>query len=60
MWNIFEFRTLWLFSERTRKMREEELELEKEEEIKIWGKKGPDGKPECSDGGCSSCGTNCH
>ena len=25
----------WLFSERTRKMREEELELEKEEEIKI-------------------------
>ena len=25
----------WLFSERTRKMREEELELEKEEENKI-------------------------
>ena len=46
--------------ENNREMRKRGIKCAKEEEIKIWGKKGPDGKPECSDGGCSSCGTNCH
>ena len=45
--------------ENNREMRKRGIKCAKEE-IKIWGKKGPDGKPECSDGGCSSCGTNCH
>ena len=46
--------------ENNREMRKRGIKCAKEEEIKIWGKKGPGGKPECSDGGCSSCGTNCH
>ena len=41
-------------------MRKRGIKCAKEDEIKLWGKKGPDGKPECSEGGCSSCGTNCH
>ena len=40
-------------------MRKRGIKCAKEEEIRIWGKKGPDGKPECSDGGCSSCGSDC-
>ena len=43
-----------------REMRKRGIKCAKEDEIKLWGKKGPDGKPECSEGGCSSCGTNCH
>jgi hypothetical protein len=46
--------------ENNREMRKRGIKCAKEDEIKLWGKKGPDGKPECSDGGCSSCGTNCH
>ena len=46
--------------ENNREMRKRGIKCAKEEEKKIWGKKGPDGKPECSDGGCSSCGTKCH
>ena len=46
--------------ENNREMRKRGIKCAKEEEIKIWGKKGPDGKPECSEGGCGSCGSNCH
>ena len=41
-------------------MRKRGIKCAKEDEIKMWGRKGPDGKPECSDGGCSSCGSDCH
>ena len=45
--------------ENNREMRKRGIKCAKEDEIKMWGKKGPDGKPECSDGGCSSCGSDC-
>ena len=40
-------------------MRKRGIKCAKEDEMKMWGRKGPDGKPECSDGGCSSCGSDC-
>ena len=46
--------------ENNKEMRKRGIKCAKEEEIKIWGKKVPDGQPECNEGGCSSCGTNCH
>ena len=45
--------------ENNREMRKRGIKCAKEDEIKMWGKKGPDGKPECSEGGCGSCGSNC-
>ena len=45
--------------ENNREMRKRGIKCAKEEEIKIWGKKGPDGKPTCSEGGCGSCGSDC-
>ena len=46
--------------ENNREMRKRGIKCAKEEEIKIWGKKDKDGKPVCSEGGCSSCGSDCH
>ena len=46
--------------ENNREMRKRGIKCAKEDEIKLWGKKGPDGKPEGSEGGCGSCGSNCH
>ena len=46
--------------ENNKDMRNRGIKCAKEDEIKLWGKKGPDGKPECSEGGCGSCGSNCH
>ena len=44
--------------ENNREMKKRGITCAKEDEIKLWGKKGPDGKPECSEGGCSSCSSN--
>ena len=44
--------------ENNREMKKRGIKCAKEDEIKLWSKKGPDGKPECSEGGCSSCGSN--
>ena len=49
--------------ENNREMRKRGIKCAKEEEMKIWGKKGPDGKPlPCDEGGCGSCGSRdtCH
>ena len=45
--------------ENNREMRKRGIKCAKEEEIKIWGKKDKDGKSVCSEGGCSSCGSDC-
>ena len=45
--------------ENNREMRKRGIKCAKEDEIKMWGRKGPDGKPECGEGGCSSCGSDC-
>lgn len=45
--------------ENNREMRKRGIKCAKEEEIKLWGKKNPDGTPVCDDGGCSSCSSNC-
>ena len=45
--------------ENNREMRKRGIKCAKEEEMKLWGKKGADGKPVCSEGGCSSCGSDC-
>ena len=41
--------------ENNREMRKRGIKCAKEDEIKLWGKKGPDGKPMCSEGGCGNC-----
>ena len=41
--------------ENNREMRKRGIKCAKEEEMKLWGRKGPDGKPECSEEGCGSC-----
>ena len=46
--------------ENNREMRKRGIKCAKEDEIKLWGKKGPDGRPTCSEGGCGSCGSDCH
>jgi hypothetical protein len=46
--------------ENNREMRKRGIKCAKEEEMKIWGRKGPDGKSECSECGCPSCGSDCH
>ena len=45
--------------ENNREMRKRGIKCAKEEEIRIWGKKGPDGQPLCDEGSCSSCGADC-
>lgn len=49
--------------EKNVEMRKRGIKCAKEEEIRLWGRKGPDGKPvDCDEGGCASCGsrTDCH
>ena len=44
-------------------MRKRGIKCAKEDEMKLWGKKNPDGTPaSCDEGGCASCGsrTDCH
>ncbi len=41
--------------ENNREMRKRGIKCAKEEEMKIWGKKGDNGAPECDDSGCGSC-----
>lgn len=45
--------------EKNKEMRKRSITCAKEEELKLWGKKGKDGKPECSDDACASCGAGC-
>ena len=45
--------------ENNKEMRKRGIQCAKEDEIKLWGKKNPDGTPQCSDGGCASCGSDC-
>ena len=40
-------------------MRKRGIKCAKEDEMKLWGKKNPDGTPACDEGGCSSCGADC-
>ena len=40
-------------------MRKRGIKCAKEEEMRLWGPKKADGTPECSEGGCSSCGSDC-
>jgi hypothetical protein len=40
-------------------MRKRGIKCAKEDEIKLWGKKNPDGTPACDEDGCSSCGAGC-
>ena len=41
--------------ENNKEMRKRGIKCAKEEEMKLWGKKGADGAPGCDDGGCGSC-----
>ncbi|MBR5199984.1 MAG: hypothetical protein IKW20_09220 [Bacteroidales bacterium] len=46
--------------ENNKEMRKRGIKCAKEEEIKIWGKKNPDGTiSSCDEGGCASCGSDC-
>ena len=45
--------------ENNKEMRKRGIKCAKEDEIKLWGRKNADGKPECDEGGCSSCGSSC-
>ena len=41
-------------------MRKRGIKCAKEDEIKLWGKKNPDGTPvSCNEGGCGSCSSGC-
>ena len=44
--------------ENNKEMRKRGIKCAKEDEIKLWGKKNPDGSPasSCDDAGCASCG----
>ena len=49
--------------ENNKEMRKRGIKCAKEDEIKLWGKKNPDGTPvSCDEGGCASCGSrsDCH
>ena len=41
--------------ENNKEMRKRGIKCAKEEEMKLWGKKGADGNSGCDDGGCGSC-----
>ena len=41
--------------ENNREMRKRGIKCAKEEEMKLWGKKGADDTPGCDEGGCGSC-----
>jgi len=42
--------------ENNKEMRKRGIKCAKEEEIRLWGRKGPDGESAaCDDGGCGSC-----
>ena len=44
--------------ENNKEMRKRGIKCAKEDEIKLWGKKNPDGTPvSCDEGGCASCGS---
>ena len=45
--------------ENNKEMRKRGIKCAKEEEIKLWGAKNPDGTPKCDEGGCASCGADC-
>lgn len=45
--------------ENNKEMRKRGIKCAKEEEMRLWGRKDADGKPECSEDGCASCGSNC-
>ena len=38
-----------------KEMRKRGIKCAKEEEMKLWGKKGADGNSGCDEGGCGSC-----
>lgn len=46
--------------ENNREMRKRGIKCAKEEEMKLWGPKKADGTPECDEGGCATCGADCH
>ena len=48
--------------ENNKEMRKRGIKCAKEDEIKMWGKKGADGSASCGEGGCGSCGSrnDCH
>ncbi len=41
--------------ENNKEMRKRGIKCAKEEEMKLWGKKGADGTSECDESGCGSC-----
>ena len=41
--------------ENNKEMRKRGIKCAKEEEMKLWGKKGADGNSGCDEGGCGSC-----
>ena len=44
--------------EKNEEMRKRGIKCAKEEEMKIWGRKNPDGTPAgCDEGGCAGCGS---
>ena len=45
--------------ENNREMRKRGIKCAKEEEMKLWGNKNADGRAECSEDGCGSCGAGC-
>lgn len=44
--------------EKNVEMRKRGIKCAKEDEIKLWGKKNPDGTPVCDEGGCGSCSSS--
>lgn len=45
--------------EKNKEMRKRGIKCAKEEEMKLWGRKNPDGTAQCNEGGCASCGSDC-
>ena len=45
--------------ENNKEMRKRGIKCAKEDEMKLWGKKNPDGTTKCDEGGCASCGSDC-
>ena len=43
--------------ENNKEMRKRGIKCAKEEEMKLWGRKDKDGRPECDGSSCSSCGS---
>ena len=45
--------------ENNKEMRKRGIKCAKEDVLKLWVKKNPDGTPKCDEGGCACCCSDC-